>query len=205
MTDREHELEQRLARAEEAIARLTARLEAENGGTVVQAPFQIVDADGKVLLDVAARPNDTGLRLFNTNGDVAAALGVDGTRCGCLAIRNEAGKLVGCLSVEMAGARPLLIGSNHDGGLAMGTDDIDGGWFHVSNTTGNFCVTLGADPHGGFLDIINNASDNAVVTLTATSEGGNIEVVNNEGNCLFDAAEAPKAKASVSGNTEEKR
>src|SRR5579875_2048090 len=131
-------LEERIGQMEARIRRLeeqlesAARTETQPATQPIQlvAPLEIRDSEGRLLLDLHVERNDRSVRLFNAGGHVAAALGVDGTNGGYLALRNYEGELVGLWDVESYGGRLQVLG-NQGGGVFLhggeaGNDDAGG-------------------------------------------------------------------------------
>jgi hypothetical protein len=149
------DLEQRVNVLETMLSTLMARLTAEATpppSTTLVAPVRIVDAAGRVLVSIEQRPHDVSVRIINEAGIVTAALGVDGTQAGYLAIRNAEGTLVAFLDVELSGARLQLEDHQRQGGVILfGGDSGDeaGGGINIVHTAGGLSLSLCSTPDGG--------------------------------------------------------
>lgn len=143
------ELEQRLLHAEQALATLTAQVIAlQTQPTTLIAPVRIVDRAGAIVAEIRRVQHDTSMRLFNTQGQVVATIGVDGTECGYLAIRDAEGMLVGYLDVEQAGARLQILDHAQDGGVVIFGGDEDGGGIAILPRGAGDGIQLWATPQG---------------------------------------------------------
>lgn len=113
---------------EERVAALEKELEAlraERGAT----PLVLRDEEGRKRMEFSSAWNDNALRFFNSEGEVALSIGVDGTGCGYLGIYNAQRKLVAKLDVEQYGARLELLDShwNSRSAVVIHGNDCDNG------------------------------------------------------------------------------
>lgn len=145
--DRLQELEERVAYLEHMVKQLLEQGTDDHEGIVLTAPVTVVGTEGRTLLTVQRAEHDVSVRVFNAHGEIAASLGVDGTECGYLAIRDADDVLVGYLDVEAAGARLTLEDHARKGGITLfGGDngDGDGGGLNISNAHGEISAAFWA-------------------------------------------------------------
>lgn len=156
MNDSLAALEQRVAALEAQLATLTTPHSQSTSATRLVAPVEVVTAEGQVLLSIHQQPNASGISLHNSAGNPVATLGVDGTQAGYLSIRDAAGRLVGSLDVETAGARLILQDHEENGGIVLfGGDsgDNEGGGINILHSAGGLSMSLWSDTDGGQLII----------------------------------------------------
>jgi hypothetical protein len=181
MENRLKDLEQRLAHAEVAIERLSAELAVrKEQGTTVTTPFRVVNAQGRVLLEINTWRPDTSseansIRIFNREGTVTAQIGTQ-AEGGFLAIRDDAGKLIAYLTTETAGAKLELLSSHNEGGLVLGTDD-DGGWMNILHASkAGINIGIGLEAQEGTLNISSNETGDAIITIAKTAPGDQLKI-----------------------------
>lgn len=160
-------LEQRIEQLEARLEQMQAQ--AASQPTTLVTPVSIVTPQGQLIASIEQRENDQSIRLFNAQGKQVAALGVDGTNAGYLAIRNAAGSLVGYLDVETYGARLQLSDHRDEGGVVVFGGDSgssSGGGIHINHSFGGVSISLWSTPNGGEVTLYDTAEE-AVVTLPA--------------------------------------
>ncbi len=167
MENDQTDLAKRLEQVEQQLEQLHVRLAALDAvGSTVKAPFTVTDNNGSKLLEIVNNPNDISLRLFNSQGKLAASLGADGTKCGYIAIRNAEERLVGYLSVENYGGRLIIQDNNEDGGVYIhgGECDNEGAGIVVGSTGGwnSSRLDIWVTPSGGSIKTTNGSDEQIV-------------------------------------------
>jgi hypothetical protein len=103
MDERLRELEERLARAEEALRLLGASVAVPaDGGVVLRGPLRVVDGAGAPLVEVSAGDSGASLRLMDASGSRVVVLDAIPTG-GSLSICHHAGKPVVLMFADEAG------------------------------------------------------------------------------------------------------
>ena len=166
MTDKLKALEQRIAALEKQLAQTS---------TTLVTPVNIIDPQGKQVVQIDADAKTHSIKLFAADGSLAASLGSEPGGAH-LSLRNAQGKVLALIDIERFGGRLQLMGEAADsGGLALFGGDADqaGGGINI----------FGATPQGG-------------IELWADAEGGEISLQDAEGNTRAIDARADHATSA---------
>jgi len=198
--DRIAELEARLTRAEgrarwmfgAGLASLVAALVVAGAGPAVsqdqnvKAPFKVMGAGDKVMLEVASDNDGPYLKLFDSEGRTAAWLWADKAG-GNLIIRNPAGKNTAALTSRDDGAGGEVTAYLKDGTTAaamFAREDGAGGNLRVNDLKGNAVGAFFArkDGAGGNLAVYDKEGKTAVAVLARPDgAGGDVAAYHNSG------------------------
>lgn len=147
---------------------------AQGEAPVFKAPFRVVDAANSPVLEVSRDAGGSLLRLFGSEGRVAAQVtgGKDG---GSFNVLNAEGKVVAEVQSRPEGAGRFLVRdkSEQPAGSLSARSNGAGGEFLIFNRTGKNAAALIArsDDSGGQLSVYNQTGA-AVGTLLARPDNG---------------------------------
>ncbi len=182
------QLERRLTQAEETIALLRAAiLPSREPGTTVRAPFRVVDDENNLVFEAYGRrekPFVNEIRVFNRQGQQVASLGAQADG-GFLAIRNDAGQLLGYLSVGNKGARLEIDNTEATGAVILsGYESEDTGGIMINSKVST--IELWATSEGSGIDVWNRdlSSDNPArnaISVSVAASNDKVEIRDKEG------------------------
>lgn len=157
MADRQSRLERRVDRLEAQLTMLRRAVTgSRRGGSVVQAPFRVVDARGEPILTVDVAESGPLLCLGAMSDGGAVVLEVD-AQGGRITLTHHAGERVATLGVGETGGR-----------------------FDLFDDVGRWSLTAYATPEGGALYVLNSEGQQ-VAGLEGTNSGGQVYVHDQEG------------------------
>lgn len=185
------EWEERIARIEESIRRLSTREPSRPLSSVQtqqDTPFQIADAHGRTLLEVTADEHGPSLRLFNAAGKPVAVLSGQANGGG-IGVCNPEGEFVATVFAHADGG---AIGVRNAGGAPAATlfAHPEGGALEMFGRGGHGAAVLGASETGGRLDINDHRGD-GVIRVGVRETGRGVAV--------YDASGSPAAILAADG------
>jgi hypothetical protein len=148
----------------------------------VKAPFQVVDAAGKVILKV----DNAGLSIANKSGNPGVVIGpYKGARMGVFLLGPDGQTIAGRLALDQSDLGRLQVGRGDDGsgGVDVGVGSSSGaGFVMVRTPAGKDGVALGVyrgAPMG--VSVIGPDGQSVEASLATGQKGGSVKVMNPAG------------------------
>ena len=175
------ELTSRLAALESQQSQARARPEAQSGASRVEAPFEVVDASGSVILRVAESVSSSD------GGGAQVTIGAGDGGNYAVRVHKDGGPVIAGIGQSTDGAG-LAIVMDESGNIAA---NLNGMQRRVAvYNQGSAVAALVAEEQGGTVAVYNGQTPVAYLTRSSAGDGGNVTLSLNNGFGVFSAGAA---------------